>query len=612
MKKLKYLMVTLLSVALFIFVGTLSACKNEESSSNSSNIETTNTYIEINPLKVVLDVYEQQELQATIRKGADYIFEAVTWSIADSNIATISAAGVVSAVSEGTTKATAKYGDYEADCEIVVSNSGAKANLALADYAVEMRVNETKRMAPIIRFKGASYTDAKFSYTVEDETVAKISKSGVIEALQYGDTKVTVSASWRGISGEDASLLTKEFTIKVKDDIHATIADNAYVVYQNDAEIEGVKFSNTADVEYSLTWAEDDIKEGATLTWYSSDESVLRVENGKLFGVRAGTADVYCSYLSEKGDEYISNTVSVQVIFPVLDKTEVMSFTIDKTTVLTGQEVFGTNVDIKYIECDGVSVSTEKPGAIDFDKMENGEHIITVYNEGYGYKVHSYVCTAVIRTIADLKALQYKGKNIGGGNLYALGNDIDGEGAVIDGASYGWSQNSGFQGEIDGRGHTISNITVGSCGIFGTLGKAKIHDINFEEITLKGVWRTALFAATCYNSTLENITISFKEIGLPIHETSGTTNECGLLVSRQTNVAVTMRNITINAPGLSVPCVFGYEVGEVTFIGVVVNAKEVERVGAVTPWAEEPTILETPVGVTINVGIEAEDNGNAQ
>ena len=60
------------------------------------------------------------------------------------------------------------------------------------------------------------------------------------------------------------------------------------------------------------------------------------------------------------------------------------------------------------------------------------------------------------------------------------------------------------------------------------------------------------------------------------------------------------------------PCVFGYEVGEVTFIGVVVNAKEVERVGAVTPWSEEPTILETPIGVTINVGVEAEDNENAR
>ena len=609
MKKLKYIILIFLTAAIVISVGVYFAYKVKNKGSEESNPEpTVNTFIEINPLKVVLDVYEQQELQATIRKGAEYIFEAVTWSIENSDIATISDEGIVAAISAGTTKATARYGDKKADCEIVVLNSGAKANLALVDYAVEMRVNETKRMAPIVRFKGCSYTDAKFSYKVEDESVVKISKSGVVEALKYGKTKVTVSASWRGITGDDASLLTKEFTVKVKDDIHATIEDNAYVVYQKDTEIEGVKFSNTADVEYSLTWAENDIKDGATLTWYSSDEGVLKVENGKLFGVSVGTADVYCSYVSDKGDEYISNTVSVQVIFPVIDKTDVLSFTIDKTTVLTGQKVFGTDIDIKYIECDGVSVSTESAGAIDFDKMENGEHVITVYNEGYGYKIKSYICTSVIRTIDDLKALQYKGKNIGGGNLYALGNDIDGKGAVIEGASTGWSQNSGFQGEIDGRGYTVSNITVGSCGIFGTLGKAKIHDINFEGITLKGVWRASLLAATCYNSTLENITVSFKEIGRPNHEASGTSNECGLLVSRQTNVAVTMRNITINASGLFVPCIFGYEVGEVTFIGVTVNAKEVERVGAVTPWSEAPTNLETPAGVTVNVGVEAEEN----
>lgn len=612
MKRFKYFILMLLSVMLFACVGTITACKDTgKDSTSSASEENANCYIEINPLKVILDVYEQATLEATVRKGSDYVFETVTWTSADPSIATITAEGLVSAVSEGVTKVTAKYDTYEADCAIVVLNSGAKANLALADYNVEMRVEETKRLAPIVRFKGTSYSDAKFTYTVEDETVATISKSGVVEALKYGSTKVTVSASWRGISGEDAALLTKEFTINVKDDIHTTIVDNAYVVYQNDTEIEGVKFSNTADIEYTLTWAGEDIKDGAPITWYSSNENVLRVENGKIYGVSAGTAEVYCSYLSEKGDVYESNVVTVQVIFPVIDKTETMSFTIDKNTVLTGQEVFGADVAIEYIECDGVSVSTEKPGAIDFDKMENGDHVIIVYNSGYGYKVNSYVCTSVIRTIADLKALQYKGKNIGGGNLYALGNDIDGEGVTIDGASYGWSQNSGFQGEIDGRGYTISNITVGSCGIFGTLGKAKIHDINFEGVTLKALWRTALFAATCYNTTLENITITFKEIGYPINETSGTSNECGLLVARQTNVAVTMRNITINAPGLVVPCALGYEVGEVTFVNFVVNAKDVEIVGAVTPWSDAPTLLEAPAGVTVNEGVEGEESENA-
>lgn len=607
MKNFKRWIVVFLSLALLSFVGALVACKTPNNGgSETPNVENVDTYIEINPLKVVLDVYEQQEMQATIRKGAEYIFETVTWSIADPEIATVSASGLVSAVSEGNTKLTATYGEYSSDCEIIVSNSGAKANLALPEYEMEMRVEETKRIAPIVRFKGASYNDAKYTYSVEDESVIKISKSGVIEALQYGSTKVNVTASWRGVSGKDAEFLKKEFTVNVKDAIYATIQDNGYVVYQSDTEIEGVQFSNTADVEYALTWAEEDIKDGASLSWYSSDESILRVENGKIYGVRAGTAEIHCVYLSDKGDEYVSNKVKVQVIFPVVDKTKTLSYTIDKQTVLSGKEVFGKDVPIKYIECDGVSVSTETPGAIDFEKVENGERVITVYNEGYGYKVSAYVCTSVIRTLADLKGLQYKGKNIGSGNLYALGNDIDGAGAVIEGAAYGWSQNSGFQGEIDGRGYTISNITVGSCGIFGTLGKAKIHDIKFEGIILKAAWRTALFAATCYNSTLENIQINFKEIGRPVHTTSGTADECGLLVARQTNVAVTMRNITVNAAGLTVPCVLGYEVGEVTFINFVVNAKEVERLGATTTWNENPTIMEGISGVTLNEGVENE------
>lgn len=609
MKKTKKCLLLLCGIAMLAAVGTMAACKDEETSNSSSPdssasfTQDVETYIEINPMKLSLDVYEREQLSASIRRGSQYVFEAVTWRSVNPSIASVTSEGIVEAVSRGTTQIIASYGEHETACEVTVTESGAKANLALTDYSVDMRVGENKRVSPIVRFKGMSYTDADFTYTVEDESVATISRTGVITALSYGVTNVTVSASWRGLQGEKASLLTKEFTLNVIDAIYATITDNDYVVYQNDTEIEGVKFSNTADLEYSLRWAETDIPtDDAALQWYSTDENVLNVKNGKLYGVKAGEAEVYCAYTSEKGDVYESNRVNVLVIFPVLDKSESMAFTIDKNTVLTGEEVFGKAVDIEYIECDGVSVSTQNPGAIDFEKMENGAHVITVYNADYGYKVDAYVCTQVIRTLSDLLTLQYKGTNIGGGNLYALGNDIDGEGATIPTASYGWNQNTGFQGEIDGRGYTISNITVGSYGIFGTLGKAKIHDLNFTEITLRGTWRTALLAATCYNTTLENITVSFKEIGIP--QKDGLIDECGLLVARATTTAVTMRNVTLNAEGLVVPCVFGYEVGEITLVNIVVNAKEVKFLGSSQQWAADASELELFTGVTINEGVE--------
>ena len=236
-KKTKLLILFILCVVFLCALAALSACKKEE---GEKTPETDATFIEITPLKVVLDLYEQETLTATVRKGAEYLFEEVSWSSADPSVAAVSAEGVVSAVSEGETKVIAKYQTYEASCDVVVSLSGAKANLALADYEIGMRVDETKRISPVVRYKGKSYNDADFTYTVEDKTIAAVSSSGVIEALKYGVTKVTVSASWRGVTGEDAELLTKELTIDVKDNIYATIEDNSYVVYQADTEIDKI------------------------------------------------------------------------------------------------------------------------------------------------------------------------------------------------------------------------------------------------------------------------------------------------------------------------------------------------------------------------------------
>lgn len=596
-------------VILFLFFASLlcaalmlSACKNN--TTDQKQPESSAILIEISPVKVVLDLYEEEKLTATVRKGTEYIFETVSWSSADPSIATVTKDGVVSAVSEGDTEVIAKYDGYEASCNVSVSSSGAKANLAFTDYAIEMRVGDSDQLSPIVRYKGMSYSDAEYIYTVEDKTVATVSDTGVIEALKYGKTKVTVKASWRGVAGEDAEHLTKELTIDVKDAIYASIENKAYSVYQADAEIEGQKFSNSTNIAYSLVWAGEDITDAAGITWHSQNEEILRAENGVVYGVSAGTTQIWFEYTSDKGDVYESNRVDVTVVYPILDKTDVLSFTIDKETVLTGEAVFGQNIAIKDIECDGVSVSTNNPGKLDFEKMENGEHIVTIYNEAYGYQVNAYVCTKVLSTIDDLKALQYKGTNIGGGNLYALGNDIDGNEVNLTGASVNWNQNTGFQGEIDGRGYTISNFSVGTAGIFGTLGKANIHDINFKGVTLLAQYRTGLLAATCYNSTLENITVEYKQIGIPMKAGSNKPDECGLLIARQTNVAVTMRNITLNAPGLVVPCVLGYDVGEVVFINFVVNAKEVLFLGSAEQWSESAGELELMAGVTVNEGAE--------
>lgn len=71
----------------------------------------------------------------------------------------------------------------------------------------------------------------------------------------------------------------------------------------------------------------------------------------------------------------------------------------------------------------------------------------------------------------------------------------------------------GFTGEIDGQGHTISNIEIESnknnTGIFRTLSQdAEIRNINIEDTTVEGETNTGIVVGNNRGSTIENVDIS--------------------------------------------------------------------------------------------------------
>lgn len=150
------------------------------------------------------------------------------------------------------------------------------------------------------------------------------------------------------------------------------------------------------------------------------------------------------------------------------------------------------------------------------DNLTVGERKMLVCNsEGYGYIVNVTVATKIMYTTDDLTGWQKKFAqvmNTTQGALtfsgcaseayFILGNDIDFNNTSIDmealtlvsGESYLSGSTAtglaltggGFMGTFDGRGHTIKNVTVGSGGFFGALGKgAVIKNTAFVNITIE-------------------------------------------------------------------------------------------------------------------------------
>ena len=154
------------------------------------------------------------------------------------------------------------------------------------------------------------------------------------------------------------------------------------------------------------------------------------------------------------------------------------------------------------------------------------------------YKFNCTSVTKVIESAEDLHYLRrdylvqsynhkeaYDGKIIG---TFVLVNDIDCTGLELKNSGNYWENSRGFAGTLDGRGYTISNLSVGRNGLFGALAHATIKNINFTGVRLLGNESgdnasVCLFAHRMFNTTLENVKVEFVEYaaGGSVYSSSG-------------------------------------------------------------------------------------------
>ena len=175
------------------------------------------------------------------------------------------------------------------------------------------------------------------------------------------------------------------------------------------------------------------------------------------------------------------------------------------------------------------------------------------------YKFHCLTVTKVIEKAEDLHYVRkdytvssygnegcYDGRILG---TFVLLNDIDCTGLHLKNSGRYWENSRGFGGIFDGRGYTISNLTVSENGLFGALAFATIKNVNFTGICLKAANQGAyvsLFASRVFNTTIENVSMQFAEyvVGDSIYATSG-------LMFYETSFDSTFKNLTIDISKIS-------------------------------------------------------------
>ncbi len=210
-----------------------------------------------------LAVGETARLTATV-KPDDATDKNVTWASSDESVAKV-ANGKVTAVKSGKATITVTCGGKTAECAVTVTVPAS--SVTLDKTSLTLAVGETAELAATVKPDDA--TDKNVTWTSSDESVAKVA-NGKVTAVKAG--KATVTAQCGGKTAKCIVTVVVPVTSVTLDKSILTIA-----VGETSVLTATVKPDNATD---------------RTISWSSSNPSVVKVDNGKLTALKVGTAVV--------------------------------------------------------------------------------------------------------------------------------------------------------------------------------------------------------------------------------------------------------------------------------------------------------------------------------
>lgn len=172
--------------------------------------------------------------------------------------------GAVSAVKEGTATITASAGGKSATCSVKVSSKiVAVTSITLDKTSLSMKVGETETITAIVSPDNA--TDKTVEWGSSDVAVATVA-DGIITAKKSGEATITAKSGSCIAECKVTITVSAESVTLDKTSLSLAIGESATL---------------TATVK------PDDATD-KTVAWSSSDESVAKVDNGKVTAVKSG------------------------------------------------------------------------------------------------------------------------------------------------------------------------------------------------------------------------------------------------------------------------------------------------------------------------------------
>lgn len=337
------------------------------------------TGVTLDKTTLSLAIGQSQKLTATITPN-DATNKDVSWSSDNTNIATVSPDGTITAKAVGTAKITVKTadGDKTAVCTVTVTNA-AVTGVTLNKTSTTLEVGKTEQLtATIVPDNGAN---KKVTWSSSASNIATVDSEGRVTAVAPGTAVITVKTE------DGGKTATCTVTVKAADKNVIGVTLNQTSLNLN----QGESYKLIADITPSDATNKD-------VTWSTSNDKVASVDsNGNVSAVGEGTATI--TVTTKDGSKTATCQVNVAPAAPAEVKVAGISFNDTALTLSQGESkklgytispANATNKAVSFSSSDG-AVSISSDGTVSVSQSATtGSVVITVTTQDGG---KTSICT---------------------------------------------------------------------------------------------------------------------------------------------------------------------------------------------------------------------------
>lgn len=333
--------------------------------------------VEVAPAAAELIGNQSQVFTATLKNAAGAVLSgrSVSWASSNGGVATISGAGVATAVAPGQTTITATVEGRTGSVSLKVG--APVATVAVTPVTATVLIGATQQLTATLKDEqGVTLTGRQVTWTSADTAVATVSTTGMVTGKAAGT--VSITASSEGKSGSTS--------ITVPPPV-ATVAVTPSAA--------AVLIGQTQQLTAELRAANGQLLSGRTVAWSSSDQNKVTVTSaGVVTAVASGTATITAT------SEGKSGTATVTVPLPVSTvsvEPQAFNVSVGKTQQLVvslrdAQGNLLTQRTISYTTSDSTRARVSSTGLV--SGVAVGTAQITITSEGKS-------ATAAVNVIAS-------------------------------------------------------------------------------------------------------------------------------------------------------------------------------------------------------------------